>query len=34
MTSFVCLPPCLAAIVAGVESRYRVTLYRKDARNV
>jgi len=33
MTSFVSLPPCLAAIVAQVESRYRVTLYRKESAN-
>ena len=33
MTSSVSLPLCLAAIVAQIESRYRVTLYRKESRN-
>jgi hypothetical protein len=33
MNRLVSLPPCLADIIAQVESRYRVTLYRKDSRN-
>jgi hypothetical protein len=33
MTRLVSPPPCLAAIVAQVESRWAVTLYCKESRN-
>ena len=33
MTRFVSPPPCLVDIIAQVESRYCVTLYRKESRN-